>query len=174
MKWNAWGLLLAIFFTPIIYADNVDVITPKIMLNHIDTVRAQEELGDELYFDVTVINANQPREFFRIPKFPIHWPSSLSSKIKQVTLWSDPLKPNQTVILLLGLMDQDPEPLNPDDLIGLIRVTLKNNKGQLQVHWTIPNRTTGPVTIAGKKGDIQKFELYGEQGQYDVYLSLEQ
>ncbi|GGI86395.1 hypothetical protein [Legionella impletisoli] len=172
MKWNVWGLLFAFFLIPIVHADKATVLKPSIILTHIDTVRAHEQGGDELYFDVSVIRANQPREFFRIPKHPIHWPSLLSSKIKEVILWSEPIQPNETVILLLALMDEDPTPINPDDLIGLIRVELKNKNGQLQVHWTIPNRSVGPVTIAGKKGDIQKFELFGEHGQYDVYLSL--
>jgi len=166
------GILLA-FFLLSAHAEETGTIKPAVMLNHIKTVEAAERTGDELYFDISVLRADMPREFYRIPDHPVHWPSSLSHKIKDVSLWSEEIKPGHTVILLLSLMDQNLNPLNPDDLIGVIRLELKNKDGELNAEWSLPNRPSGPVTIAGKKGDIQKFELYDKYGQYEVFLSLQ-
>jgi len=173
MKQLAYGMLLFIACMTTFAATDKNVLKPKITLNHLKTIEAKELNGDELYFDITEMRANEPGKFYRIPEHPIHWSSSQLTKLKKVKLWSEEIQPGKIVILLFSLMEEDDTPFNPDDMIGVVRVELKNKDGVLSVHWTIPNRAVGPVTIKGEKGDIQKFSLNSEDGSYEVFLSLE-
>ncbi|STX93816.1 Uncharacterised protein [Legionella londiniensis] len=151
-----------------------NTIKPTLILNHLKPLKHQETGGDELYMDIGVYRAQKEGRFFRIPEFPKNWPSSQSDKIKKIPLWSEPIKDGETVILILSLLEQDVTPMNPDDLLGIMRVKLKNEKGTLNVQWSIPNRSVGPSTVMGEGGNIEKFELFSEEGQYEVYLSLKQ
>ncbi|RUR09191.1 hypothetical protein [Legionella septentrionalis] len=146
-------------------------IKPSLILNHIELIRAQEAGGDELYFDISIYRPNKTTQFVRIPKAPMHWPSAASKQIKNVTLWSEPLKEGESVVLIASLIEQDATPLNPDDVLGSIRVKLTYEQGQLKTQWSIPNREQGPA-MANQQGDIQKFELFDAGSKYDVYLSL--
>lgn len=130
-----------------------------------------EWFGDNLYFDISILRVNQPTQYIRIPEFPLSWPSSRLNTIKSTMLWSDSLKNGQKVILIVSLMDQDSKPLNPDDVIGLVRVELKNEKGDLHALWSMPNQKSAPVIGAIRA--VEKFELSNVHGHYEVYLSLD-
>ncbi len=151
---------------------NRDSIQPEIKLNHIAPVEHGETNADELYFDVTVLDQNNKRRFFRIPEAPMHWSSKRIEQFKNISLWRGTLIEGQKVVLIFALMEADGSPINPDDLIGTIRVQLMNESGVLKAKWTIPNRTTGPTTIVGKYGEIQEFLLTSDDGSYKVYLEL--
>jgi len=72
--------------------------------------------------------------------------------------------------LTLSLVDQDLNKFNPDDLIGVIHIDLKNENGQLRTQWSMPNQNRPPV--AAKVNQEQKFTLSNEHGEYEVYLIL--
>ena len=161
-------IFLAVFLLlPMPFASaNAGDVNPNLVLDHVKVIQASERDGDELYFDIGVYQVNQPTQYIRIPEKPKHWPSQLMDKVMHVPLWSQALKPGQTVTLIVSLMESDGSLLNPDDLIGSMRVTLKNDNGTLQTRWSIPNRPGDLVA-----SDIQKFDLQGE-GKYEVYLGI--
>ena len=178
MKQQYWLVLLGVMIVSNLFAADKmaeakkTTLKPALILNHLKPIKLTEKSGDELYMDIGVYRAQKKGRFYRVPKFPGNWPSSHLDKIKKVTLWSEPVKEGERVILIVSLLEQDMTPMNPDDLIGSMRVDLKNEKGVLNVQWSIPNRTTGPVTILGEDGHIERFELLSEKGEYQVYLSL--
>ncbi|WP_133126722.1 hypothetical protein [Legionella nagasakiensis] len=172
MKRIYWGGFLSLLFLSAAFAANEQVLKPSLILNHLKVAAPHTQAGDELYFDITAFWADKPRKYYQVPKPPKYWASIESDKINSVSLWSEPVKPGQVVILLISLMDIDVLPMNPDDMLGIIRVRLKNVDGVLHATWSIPNRSVGPETIMGQTGDIQKFELSGASGKYEVYLSL--
>lgn len=162
--------LLAGLFSSFVNAADTEL-KPRLVLDHLKVIQAQEKDGDELYFDVSVYRANQAVRYLRIPAKPIHWPSQLMDNVSKVTLWSEPLKAGETVTLIVSLMESDALPFNPDDLIGLVRVKLKNAKGVLQISWGMPNRYDGPAKMASQSS-TQKFDMLGEGARYNLYLSL--
>ena len=163
-------LLLASLFSSVVMG--AQVLTPKLILDHLDVIHAQEMDGDELYFDISVYRANKPVHYLRVPTKPIHWSSKLINKVSQITLWSEPLKAGESVNVIVSLMESDDSLYNPDDLIGLVRVKLKNVKGVLKTSWTMPNRSDGPIKMAAQRTGAHKFDLQGKGAQYNVYLSL--
>jgi len=141
-------------------------LTPSLIMNQIKVLTASERGGDELYFDISIYKANQPTQYARIPARPMHWPSQYLDKVQQVSLWSQPLKAGQAVTLIVSLIESDGSVVNPDDLIGSVRLALKNDKGALQTSWSMPN------SLAGVSQDaMQTFEMQG-QGKYQVSFSL--
>ncbi len=168
MQWISRFFLVAmLFLSPVNYALSADgALQPILMMDHVDVIKATERDGDELYFDIAVYQGNQPTQYLRIPAKPMNWPSGVMDKVKKIILWSQPLQSGQAITLIVSLLDSDGSVLNPDDLIGSMRVDLKNEKGSLQTRWSMPNHTES----LGTK-NMQKFELLGG-GQYDVYLSL--
>ncbi|MBI2785884.1 MAG: hypothetical protein HYX60_06110 [Legionella longbeachae] len=170
MKWSHLGLLAGLLFSSSVFSVTNQVIKPNLILNEIKVVKAGELLGDNLYFDISVLRVNQPTQYIRIPEFPLRWPSSKINALKPNTLWSEPIETGKTVILLVSLMDQDSK-INPDDVIGLIRIELKNEKGDLHALWSMPNQESAPVI--GTIRTIQKFELSNVHGHYEVYLSID-
>jgi hypothetical protein len=108
----------------------------------------------------------------RLPSKPFHEPSKLIGQFSKVRLWSEPLKVGETVTIVVSLIETDDTPLNPDDLIGLVRVKLKNEAGILQTTWDMPNHQAAAITSKDQSGKVQKFELNGEGSQYELYLSL--
>lgn len=171
MKWPHVGFLVGFFFSSFVFAVNNQVIKPNLSLNQIKVIKEGEWFGENLYFDISVLRINQSTQYIRIPEFPLGWPSSSTNTLKQTTLWSEPIESGKKVILIVSLMDQDSKPLNPDDVIGLIRIELKNEKGNLHARWSMPNQKSAPVI--GTIGTIQKFELSNIHGHYEVYLSLD-
>ncbi len=133
-------------------------------------IKEGEWLGDDLYFDISVLRSKKPTQYIRIPEFPFHLPSSKINTLKSTRLWSEPIKSGEKVILIVSMMDQDSKPLNPDDVIGLIRVELKNEKGSLHLKWSMPNQKSEPVNWA--INTPQKFLLSNANGQYELYLSV--
>lgn len=171
MKWSHVGFLIGLLFSASIFAINNQTIKPNLLLNQIQVVNEGELLGDSLYFDITIVRINQPTQYIRIPEYPLHLPSFKAKALKPTTLWSESIDNGKKVILVISLMEQDSKPFNPDDLIGSIRIELKNENGHLNAIWSIPNQKSAPSI--GMIKTIQKFELSNRHGQYNVYLSLD-
>lgn len=171
MKWSHWCVLIGFWFSSLAFAANNQEIQPKLILNQIKMIKEAEWLGDDLYFDMSILRIKQPTKYIRVPEFPLHWPSSKINTLRSTLLWSEPLKSGQKIILIVSLMDQDSKPLNPDDVIGLIRIELKNENGDLNLRWSMPNQKSAPIN--GAINTIQKFELSNVHGHYELYLSIQ-
>lgn len=144
----------------------------ELLLNKVKVVKAQEIDGDELYFTTSVYRKNESTVYSRIPEKPAYFNPLMIKKAANLSLWSGDLTQGQSVAVVISLNELDQMLLDPDELIGSMRVIIQNDKGSLKTRWSIPNRMEGPETIAGQKGDIQKFDLFGPNGHYEVYLSL--
>ncbi|RUR29233.1 hypothetical protein [Legionella qingyii] len=170
MKWPHWCVVVVFCFSSMAFAVDNQELSPKLILNQIKMIKEGELLGDDLYFDISVLRIKQPTQYIRIPEFPLHFPSSKINTLQPTLLWSDPIKSGEKVILIVSLMDQDSKPFNPDDVIGLIRVELKNEKGNLHLQWSRPNQKSAPMNWP--INTTQKFLLSNANGQYELYLSI--
>lgn len=160
-------------------------IKPVLILSQIKALTEQESsTGDELYLTLNARVSGGVIEYKRIPAKPGHWLSRHIDEVKQVNLWSQPLTEGQIATVNIELNDEDAEPFNPDDLLGLMLVQLKNEKGQLVVHWEIPHRTgvtapnklesDVPDTVTEESDHVQKFDLNNDGAHYQVYLSVKE
>lgn len=154
------------------WASSNNALHPELTMVHIKVKKTVEAGGDELYLDVTEYPSKGKASHFRVPEYPLHWPSRYLSKLKQVPIWDRAINENESVTLILSLVEQDTPPWNTDDMVGSIRVKLKNENGELQTSWSMPNRVDAPVTVLSKHGKAEKFELLGDRGNYEVYFLL--
>jgi len=171
MKNNLRGLLGLIMVMTVFIAHAQDL-KIDVVLNHLKTIKTQEHDGDELYFTTSEYQKNTSTVYKRIPKKPLYLTSKRAEELANFGLWSGVLKEGKAVTVIVALNEYDPMLMDPDELIGSMRVTFKNDKGTLKTKWSIPNRMDGPEVITGQHGAIQKFDLVGPVGRYEVYLSV--
>lgn len=170
------------FLSPPEQQQHKHAIRPALILHQIKVKKESERFGDELYVTLNARIGGKFPEYIRIPAKPDHWLSRQIDLVKDVKLWSDSIAEGASAIIIIELNEQDAEPLIPDDLLGVMRVKLKNEKGSLKVDWDIPNLTgvNVPKKVSGQLPDttekessqIQKFDLNNEGGSYEVYLSV--
>jgi len=141
-------------------------------LLHLKALNTSERGGDELYMSVTVYPSQGKSSTKQIPQRPLHWLNKHLEKINNLNLWSGDLAPGQSVSILLSLMEQDAPPWNTDDLIGTVRVHIKNDNGKLISSWSMPNRIDSPTEVYTKHGPAKLFELTGEGARYQAYFLL--
>ena len=147
-------------------------ISASLSLLSMKAIKTSEKVGDELYFDISVFPSYKLPSHERIPQKPIHWPSRGIHHLNNLGLWKGVLKPQQVVTLIISLMEMDAPPWDTDDLIGSVRIRLKNNNGTLETSWSIPNRVDAPVAVLGQGGQKEKFNLLGENSNYELMLKL--
>jgi len=145
---------------------------PQINLLSIRGIKTVEQQGDELYLTVTVYPSKGKSKHYHLPRKPQHWRSNNLKKVTKVPVWEGSLPESEAVTVIISLMEKDLPPWNTDDLIGSVRVHLRNNKGKLESNWSIPNRVDGPVSTMSQWGRTERFELLGEDGQYHLYFML--
>lgn len=150
----------------------------QLILDHIEMIKAQETGGDELYLSMSIAKKDRPTEYLRIPEAPIHWLSDKVGQLKNVPLYSQELASGTTVAVITSLIDEDLPYWNIDDLLGSVRVRIKNEHGKLMTSWDMPNQTTEndtkqPSEHLGKNTNkIQKFDITGDGAHYVLFFSL--
>lgn len=175
MKRNYQSILACLILFPVLLfaANKGTELKPSLILKHIKIIKTGEPAGDELYFDISTYRAGKPTHYARIPELPGHWISQIMDKVRGITLWSEPLAPGEAVTVILSLNEADAAPWNNDDMIGSIKIQLKNEKGTLQARWSLPNRSDSLITTSGPAGDIHSFELMSGNGNYEISIRLQ-
>ncbi|KTC65377.1 Uncharacterised protein (plasmid) [Legionella adelaidensis] len=162
------GLGILFFLLPFMTLAQGEALSTSLILDQVKVLKSSEKQGDELYFDINVYQPNQQISLVRVPQKPNHWPSAILDKIKQVPIWSASLKPGEAVTLIISLVDSDDFVLNPDDLIGSVRLNIKNENGTLKSTWSVPNQKKNET----QSDNVQKFVIQNADSQYEVYFTL--
>ncbi len=146
---------------------NQDTVSVQLSLSSIEKIKSTEEQGDELYFSITEYSSiERPRQLL-VPNFPTHWLSSQLGNLSDVELWHKELQANESVMVLVSLIERDAPPWNVDDLIGTVKFKVKAEDGKVHKEWSVPNSAdTRAIDMASKE-----FSFTGEQGQYHVTFS---
>lgn len=166
-------LLISLFWVAsLCTAAQPQIVYPSIQLARLDVVKTSEKSGDELYFSVTVYPNKGRPSHYEVPRHPLHWPSKHLDKLKQAEMWKGTLHNGESASIILSLIERDAPPWNTDDLIGSIRVDVKNSKGHLEATWGMPNRAESAIIVNTPKGPVRRFELTGQHSQYFVYLGM--
>lgn len=171
------GMLLTLTLASSLWAKSPEstvVLNPKLVLLKLVALHTNEKGGDELYFDMSVAKTNEATRFLRLPEAPMHWPSRLVEQIKDVTLWTAPIAQNEQATILLSLNEEDSAPVDLDDFIGSLQVTVKNEKGVLKVEWQVPNNAEKleQTTQKDKNNKVMKFIFSGSGTRYEAYFSV--
>jgi hypothetical protein len=157
------GVLLFLLWPILLFATDLK---PMLLLERIEVQEAGENPMDELYFDISIYRPHQSAIYKRIPSLPTNWLSYMTPAIQRLPLWSDLLKEGEALTIILSLNDADSPPWDIDDVIGLVKIQIKNNQGRLQVIWGSGTMSPG---VADK---VQEFDIKGPNGHYYLHLTL--
>ncbi len=143
--------------------------TPVILtLEDIQVIKTAAHLsGDEIYVNITEYSSVDKPAMHRIPEYPSHWLSKYIDKVKDVTLWQKPIQDEESVELIISVVESDAPPWDVDDLIGSVKLKVYIEKGKLEQEWSIPNKAI--VKSEGEKGH---FVLTGDGAEYKISLKL--
>ncbi|HET9843194.1 MAG TPA: hypothetical protein VFP93_00885 [Gammaproteobacteria bacterium] len=163
-------ILFFLLFNGSLFAQESSQEVPvKMRLGFIKIHKSSEKRGDELYFSVTEYPSHERPKNYLIPTFPSHWLSQHLANVRDVELWSRTLKNNESVQVVISLMERDAPPWNIDDLIGTIKFKAKNSNGQIKKAWSIPNQKDQETHT----DNTNQFKFYGENSEYQLELILE-
>ena len=146
-------------------------LSPVVKLCSIKAVKPIERYGDELYLTVTEYHSQKPPRHRIIPRHPLFWSSKVINKISNVQLWSGRLAPSEAVNLVITFIDKDAPPWNVDDLVGEVKLQMRNDNGELKREWSLPNRHGSASFL--DKGDPKKFEFKPHGGHYIMTLTTQ-
>ena len=147
----------------------VNLVLEKMMPYH-----QQELFGDEVYFDLAIHQKGQPTQYQRIPQKPFHWSIDKIQKQKETIIWSGQLQEDNSFIIVASLMESDASVLNPDELIGVVRLKLTKHDGKINVDWAMPNNENFSMKTRGIKNESKKFVLKQGPTHYDIWLKLKE
>lgn len=134
--------------------------------------QATDRGGDALFMHVVQYLSSGDTSAERIPAGKATWQLDTLKDINKLKLVEFHLAPQDAITTVFSLLEEDKEPWATTDLVGSIRLRVRNDDGTLAYQWGIPNRTDGPEVIATKYGNARRFALYGDGGKYILYLIL--
>ena len=92
--------------------------------------------------------------------------------MKNVTLWTGDLAPNESLEIILSLTERDAPPWDIDDLIGSVKVKLHESKDGLKDEWALYAKRELTTEVDGS-ADVHEFKMIGDGGEYQIGLILE-
>lgn len=149
-----------------------EALTPEVTLKKIEMVKSSER-RDELYLAVTEFPSTGLPSHTQIPKFPMFWPSTHLNKVSDFKVWAKALKPGDSSTLILALIERDAPPWNTDDLVGEVKLQLKNDNGRLIISWSVPNRDSKSDVKPVLHDQQETFDLKDHHGHYRVTFSVQ-
>lgn len=143
--------------------------TPVVLkLEDIQVIKTAAQFsGDEIYVNITEYSSVDKPAMHRVPEYPSHWLSKYIDKVKDVTLWQKAIQDEESVELIISVVESDAPPWDVDDLIGSVKLKVYIEKGKLEQEWSIPNKAI--VKTAGEK---DHFVLTGDGAEYKISLNL--
>lgn len=162
----------ALFFTLLVLISPVtnaaEPVKLVLKLEAIEKLQAQEDQGDELYFNITEYSSVDRASHYQVPDFPTHWLSAYLENVKDVAIWEKEVKDGESVELIISLVERDVPPWNVDDLLGSVKLKLKWNNNQLEKEWSIPNKTNTRKIDE----EVNAFSLTGDESEYHMVLKV--
>lgn len=162
-------IFLGLFFTISAFAKDLTV---NLTVANMQASKQQETKADELYFDIAEYTQKGLQQFYRVPEKPIHLLSTHLKKVNNFNLWHNTLKNGESTEVIISLIEEDYSPWDLDDLIGVVKLKIKNEKGKLVTAWSMPNTTNQGLVLTSKKGELRRFVLTDGKAKYQVDLQL--
>lgn len=167
---STFSIISILLFAGTLHAKDLHAV---IKLVSIESTQSSESYSDEVYFSVLESRDTGSPEMYRVPNFPLHWQTKDLPNMRDIKLWEGDLQDNQSAQVVLSLIEHDMPPWNVDDHIGSAKVTLKNQKGKIDIKWGQPSFNDQPeVTQADLK--VPKYVMMGEGAHYTLQFHVEQ
>lgn len=148
----------------------------QLLLDSLSVQQVSERSVDELYLSIAVYPSQETPYHFRVPPFPSYWLSTHIHQIDDLVLWKYTLADNKSALLIISLLEHDTPPWDNDDLIGVAKLKIKNNKGTLEYQWLTPGIEVTETHRLHKdsqpEGHSKLFTLQGDQSHYQMALKL--
>lgn len=145
---------------------------PQLNLIAIKSIRASESQGDELYFTVTEFRRAHVVKHYSIPEFPAVLSSKALENVPKLKLWQQELAKDERIELLVTLVEHDNPPWDREDILGTIKVLLKNENGKLSVKWLETKNSEAFGKEKEQTSPIGRFLFKGEKGLYQVDFQI--
>ena len=142
------------------------LLRPAIQLDSITAVKQTEKGGDEIYVGIAEFNSNGKNRYYTIPQSPVYWPAQGLNQISNFQLWQGKLPAGGATEVVISLIEQDTPPWDLDDLIGVVKVKMVNDKGTIHYEWYQDGK------LISKKQQSVNVMLTGSGGLYRATLSL--
>lgn len=179
-KGIVWGTVLFIglfMVNSLLYAENTSttvvksnsktaLLRPAIQLDSLVPIKKTEKDKDEIYVSVSEFNSNGKNRYYTIPQSPVYWPDKSVNQISNFQLWQGKLPAKGATEVIISLIEQDTPPWNLDDLIGVIKIKMMNDAGQLRYEWYQDGK------LIGRQKDKISIHVMGHEGIYKANLSL--
>ncbi len=168
---------------------------PEVYLDKIIGHESGEKEGDELYLSVAEFHSDGTSQAYTVPghfversthygsTFPpspprhptLYWNSGQLSQISKLKLWDKPLMDGDAVEIVISLIEHDLPPWDLDDLIGTIKLRLRNEKGRLYVQWQkVGDDSAKPIEAKLSRTPLKKTYTFADKhGKYDLELRLQ-
>ena len=127
--------------------------------------------GDEIYLSITEFHSSRDARHITVPSQPVHWPSKALPQVKDLRLWGGSLKEGESLELIISVIEQDAAPWNIDDLIGTVKVKLRNENGKLEEKWKPMGEGTEHSASGEGSGASHTINFKG-RGHYEIQLQL--
>lgn len=141
----------------------------KVVLNKIEAQKLLHSRGDELYLHIAVYNSDGTARAYTIPELPLFWPSRGLAQIKNLALWDGTLHNREGIELLFSLVERNSPPWHVDDLIGVLKLRMKNTDGHIEAEWSLPDSST---KLLHASADNQQVAMEGDGAEYHLEFQL--
>ncbi len=141
-----------------------------IKLDVLEKIHAQEQSGDELYFNITEFPESKPPRHYRIPSYPSHWMSDYLKNVKNLTLWQKSYPSCEKTDVIISLVEADLPPWNVDDLLGSVEFKVTCEQGKMHTTWAIPNKTNTAKILNSENA----FAFTGDHSEYHAIFRLDE
>ncbi len=145
----------------------------KVTMARMKCLALTERNFDQIYVGTAVFRSGGQFDYSRIPTYPHNWPMKIGNEINNQALWKGELEEGQAIIFTLSLIEQDLSVFNPDDLVGLAKLEIRNQHGQFKVSWSTPNSKEGPKTTASAKLHTAEYQFSADKGTYVLNFKVE-
>lgn len=194
MKRVIWTMLvsLSVLWAVPAYAK---LVHPTIYLDEIVGHEIGERGKDEVYLSVAEFHSDGTSQAYTVPghfverrthygsTFPpspprhptLYWDSDNLSEITNLKLWDKPLMEGDAVEIVISLIEHDLPPWDLDDLIGTLKLRLRNEKGQLYIQWKQIGDKDGAMKEEKFKNApiLKNYSFKDKHGDYSLKIRLD-
>ncbi len=150
---------------------NAQSLHPELVLNKITQVKASEK-KDEIYLTITEFSSTGKNRHYTIPQYPITWPQAALPQVKDLSVWKNTLAPGESAEIVVSVVEHDVPPWNTDDLVGTMKLRLKNTNGQLQHEWAYMGSGVRGMGTKLQTNLNQVFNFDDAEGEYKLNFQL--
>jgi len=108
---------------------------PTEVIVKLDAITVNKPVKDKIYIEITEYSSINKAKEYRIPTYPKHWLIKDLPKLKNTILWNGIIQDSENKKLIISLVDNDYPPLDSDQPLGSVKLTLTNKNDKINIDW---------------------------------------